>query len=105
MKSKSVRIYGLVLTIFVALKLVAFDFHGATAQIRILVFFIVGLLILGISFGYIYLEKRLNEEGKRLNEEAKRLDEERKMCMAPEQRNGQEKEGEQENIAPTELNF
>ncbi len=105
MKSKSVRIYGLVLTIFVALKLVAFDFHGATAQIRILVFFIVGLLILGISFGYIYLEKRLNEEGKRLNEEAKRLDEERKMCMAPEQGNGQEKEGEQENIAPTELNF
>lgn len=65
MKSKSVRIYGLILVIFVALKLVIFDFYGASAQIRILVFFVVGLLILGISFGYIYLEKRLNEEARR----------------------------------------
>ena len=97
MKSKSVRIYGLVLTIFVALKLVIFDFHGASAQIRILVFFIVGLLILGISFGYIYLEKRLNEEMRRLDEEKRR----RLTAAAP----VNVQENEQENIAPTELNF
>lgn len=90
MKDKSVRIYGLVLTIFVALKLVIFDFHGASAQIRILVFLIVGLLILGISFGYIYLEKRLNEE-------------ERRRLAAAGKREGQEQE--RENITPTELNF
>lgn len=90
MKDKSVRIYGLVLTIFVALKLVIFDFHGASAQIRILVFLIVGLLILGISFGYIYLEKRLNEE-------------ERTCLAAAGKKEGKEKE--EENIAPTELNF
>lgn len=90
MKDKSVRIYGLVLTIFVALKLVIFDFHGASAQIRILVFLIVGLLILGISFGYIYLEKRLNEE-------------ERRRLAAAGKR--EEQEQEEENIAPTELNF
>ena len=90
MKDKSVRIYGLVLTIFVALKLVIFDFHGASAQIRILVFLIVGLLILGISFGYIYLEKRLNEE-------------ERRRLAAAGKR--EEQEQERENITPTELNF
>lgn len=90
MKDKGVRIYGLILTIFVALKLVIFDFHGASAQIRILVFLIVGLLILGISFGYIYLEKRLNEE-------------ERRHLSAAGKREGQEQEGE--NITPTELNF
>lgn len=95
-KDKGVRIYGLILVIFVAIKLVVFDFYGASAQIRILVFFIVGLLILGISFGYIYLEKRLNEEEKRQNEEERRLREE-------EQRMAREKE--QENIASTELNF
>ena len=104
MKSKSVRIYGLVLTIFVALKLVIFDFHGASAQIRILVFFIVGLLILGISFGYIYLEKRLNEAAKRQNEAVKIPVEEGERQFAPWiQADGAEKE--QENMPPTELNF
>lgn len=64
-KDKGVRIYGLVLMICVALKLVLFDFHESEAGFRILVFFVVGLLILGISFLYIYLEKKLNEEEKR----------------------------------------
>ena len=95
-KNKGVRIYGLVLIIFVALKLVIFDFHGASAQIRILVFFVVGLLILGISFGYIYLEKKLNEEANRV-EEANRLDEEAKRM--------EEIEGRNEEAGRTELNF
>ena len=64
-KDKSIRIYGLVLMICVALKLVIFDFYESEAGFRILVFLIVGLLILGISFLYIYLEKKLNEEEKR----------------------------------------
>ncbi len=66
-KDKGIRIYGLVLMIFVALKLVIYDFHESQAGLRILVFFVVGLLILAISFLYIYLEKKLNEdEQKRL---------------------------------------
>lgn len=64
-KDKGVRIYGLVLMICVALKLVIFDFYESEAGFRILVFLVVGLLILGISFLYIYLEKKLNEEEKR----------------------------------------
>lgn len=110
MKSKSVRIYGLILAIFVALKLIIFDFHGASAQIRILVFFVVGLLILGISFGYIYLEKRLNEEAKRQNEAVKSpMDEVGRQFTPWMQEGGQKKEMEQEkeqvNMPPTELNF
>jgi hypothetical protein len=67
-KNKGIRIYGLVLMIFVALKLVVYDFYESQAGIRILVFLVVGLLILGVSFLYIYLEKKLNEEEKRRQE-------------------------------------
>jgi hypothetical protein len=67
-KDKGIRIYGLVLMIFVALKLVIYDFYASQAGIRVLVFLVVGLLILGISFLYIYLEKKLNEEEKRRQE-------------------------------------
>lgn len=68
-KDKGIRIYGLILMLCVALKLVFFDFHESEVGFRILVFFVVGLLILGISFLYIYLEKKLNEEEKRRMEE------------------------------------
>lgn len=61
-KDKGIRIYGLVLMIFVALKLVIYDFHESQAGLRILVFFVVGVLILAISFLYIYLEKKLDED-------------------------------------------
>lgn len=61
-KDKSVRIYGLALMIFVALKLVIYDFYESPALMRIAVFLIVGLLILGVSFLYIWLEKKLNEQ-------------------------------------------
>lgn len=60
-KDKAVRIYGLVLMIFVALKLVAYDFKEAEALTRIIVFSVVGALILGVSFLYIFLEKKENE--------------------------------------------
>lgn len=64
-RDKGIRIYGLVLLTFVALKLVIYDFLESQAAIRILVFLVVGLLILGVSFLYIYLEKKLNEEENR----------------------------------------
>ena len=57
-KDKPIRIYGLCLLIFVALKLVGYDFKEAEAVTRIVVFLVVGLVILGVSFLYIYLEKR-----------------------------------------------
>lgn len=61
-KDKPIRIYGLCLMIFVALKLVGYDFKEAEALTRIIVFLIVGLVILGVSFLYIYLEKRQAEQ-------------------------------------------
>lgn len=61
-KDKAIRIYGLCLIIFVALKLVGYDFKEAEAMTRIIVFLIVGLIILGVSFLYIYLEKRQVEQ-------------------------------------------
>lgn len=61
-KDKAIRIYGLCLIIFVALKLVGYDFKEAEAMTRIIVFLIVGLVILGVSFLYIYLEKRQIEQ-------------------------------------------
>ena len=64
-KDKSIRIYGLVLLIFVALKLIIFDFYESEAAVRILVFLVVGLFILGTSFFYLYLEKKQDEEDKR----------------------------------------
>lgn len=57
-KNKGIRIYGLILMICVALKLIIFDFYQSSAGTRILVFFVVGILILGISFVYIFLEKK-----------------------------------------------
>lgn len=57
-KDKPIRIYGLCLLIFVALKLVGYDFKEAEALTRIVIFLVVGLVILGVSFLYIYLEKR-----------------------------------------------
>lgn len=61
-KDKPIRIYGLCLLIFVALKLVGYDFKEAEALTRIVVFLVVGLVILGVSFLYIYLEKRQQDE-------------------------------------------
>lgn len=59
-KDKSVRIYGLVMMIFVALKLAIYDFYASPAGLKVVVFLVVGVFILGISFLYIYLEKKLD---------------------------------------------
>ena len=61
-KDKPIRIYGLCLLIFVALKLVGYDFKEAESLTRIVLFLVVGLVILGVSFLYIYLEKQQDSE-------------------------------------------
>ena len=66
-RDKGVRVYGLILMICIALKLVLFDFYQSSAGIRILVFFVVGILILGISFVYIFLEKKQVEKEQQRN--------------------------------------
>ena len=66
-KDKGVRVYGLILMICVALKLILFDFYQSSAGTRILVFFVVGILILGISFVYIFLEKKQMEKEQQSN--------------------------------------
>ena len=82
-KDKGIRIYGLVLMIFVALKLVIYDFNESQAGIRILVFFVVGLLILGISFLYICLEKKLDEEEKKKMAQAQMMSVQQMQQMPP----------------------
>jgi len=59
-KDKVERICGLVMAMFVCIKLVLYDFREVETLYRVVVFFIVGILTLGISFIYILLEK--NEE-------------------------------------------
>lgn len=56
------RIYGLILAILVALKIVMIDFLGAGTMQRMLVFLIVGVMILVISYIYTRLEKKLSQE-------------------------------------------
>lgn len=55
---KSVRIYGLVLSLFVCGKLVLYDFFKAPTMQKTLLFFGVGTIALIISTIYIVLEKR-----------------------------------------------
>ena len=55
------RICGLVLAIFVCVKLVLYDFSEVDPLYRVIVFFAVGILALFISFLYIILEKKLQE--------------------------------------------
>ena len=69
--------------IFVSLKLVIYDFNESQAGIRILVFFVVGLLILGISFLYICLEKKLDEEEKKKMAQAQMMSVQQMQQMPP----------------------
>lgn len=61
LKKKSQRIYGLILSLFVCLKVLLFDFRGIETIQKMILFLIVGIIILGISGIYILLEKKLNE--------------------------------------------
>lgn len=57
-KDKADRIYGLAVAIFTCFKLVVYDFRGADTIYRVIIFFIVGIMTLGIAFYYILLEKK-----------------------------------------------
>lgn len=57
-KKKSVRIYGLVLSLLVCGKIVLYDFMGAPTLQRTILLFSVGVMALVISGIYIILEKK-----------------------------------------------
>lgn len=59
LKRKEVRIYGLVLSVLVCLKVMFYDFMGTPLREKMLLFLIVGVIILAISCIYIVLEKKI----------------------------------------------
>lgn len=65
LKRKEVRIYGLILSILVCIKVLLYDFMGTPLQERMLLFLIVGVIILAISCIYIILEKKMSDGGER----------------------------------------
>ena len=56
MKQKAVRIYGLVLAMFVCIKLALFDIADATTLTKTIMYFVVGVLALIIAGVYIVME-------------------------------------------------
>ena len=50
------------LAVFVCVKLVLYDFREVETMYRVLVFLVVGVLALGISFIYILLEKNEDKQ-------------------------------------------
>lgn len=63
LNDKAERICGLVLALFVCIKLVVYDFREVDLFYKMIVFFVVGAIALIISFIYIQLEKTI-ERGK-----------------------------------------
>lgn len=61
-RQPAVRIYGLILAVLVALKVVMVDFSGVGTMHRMLAFLIVGVMILVISYIYTRLERKLSQE-------------------------------------------
>ena len=61
-KDRCYRLNGLVVAGVVCLKLLIFDFTGITSFYRAILFLVVGVIALAISFFYIHLEKKENEE-------------------------------------------
>jgi len=57
-RKKSVRVYGLILSLFVCGKVIIYDFIGISTFNRMILFFVVGIIALVISGSYILLEKR-----------------------------------------------
>ena len=62
MKQRAVRIYGLVLAMFVCIKLVFFDFAGAASLLKTIMYFIVGIIALTIAGVYIVMEMILQKK-------------------------------------------
>ncbi|MDE6965192.1 MAG: DUF2339 domain-containing protein, partial [Lachnospiraceae bacterium] len=56
-RSKAERICGLIMAAFVSLKLVLYDFREVEIIYKVLVFLVVGVMALLISFLYVRLQK------------------------------------------------
>lgn len=63
LKRKTIRLYGLVLSLAVCVKIMLFDFIGIATVERMLLFFVTGVVILAISCIYAVLEKRAAKQG------------------------------------------
>ncbi len=55
---KPLRLYGLFLAVFVCAKLLLYDFSESGSGEKVVLFFVVGLLAIGISYLYMRLEKQ-----------------------------------------------
>lgn len=62
LKDKVYRIFGSTMAVCVCVKLIACDFRGLDLLPGIILFLLVGVMALGISFFYIRLEKRQEEK-------------------------------------------
>jgi hypothetical protein len=60
LRVKSVRIYGLVLSLFVCGKILLVDFGGTQTEDKVILFLVVGILALAISYLYMRIEKSLS---------------------------------------------
>ncbi|MBR1770483.1 MAG: DUF2339 domain-containing protein [Lachnospiraceae bacterium] len=60
-RKKSLRVYGLALSLVVCAKLVLYDFGGANTLQKTILFFVVGLIALAIAAIYMVLEKQLDK--------------------------------------------
>ena len=61
-RKKSVRIYGLVLSLLVCAKLVLYDFSGANLLQKTILFFAVGVIALAIAAIYMVLEHKIKKQ-------------------------------------------
>nr|MBQ8253136.1 DUF2339 domain-containing protein [Lachnospiraceae bacterium] len=62
LKVKSVRIYGLCMSLFVCAKLLLVDFADAQSADRVISFLVVGVIALAISYLYMRIERSLAEK-------------------------------------------
>lgn len=74
LKDKVYRICGLAMAICVCIKLIVYDFRELETLPKAILFLVVGMIALGISFLYIYLEKRENKEEMSKKEETEAID-------------------------------
>lgn len=61
-KEKPIRVYGLLLALFICAKIIIYDYRTVTQMQRMWLFFGVGIIILMISFVYFRLEKHLQQD-------------------------------------------
>jgi uncharacterized membrane protein len=59
------RIYGLVLALLVCGKLVFYDLHDLEKLEKTILYFVIGVIALGISAIYLVLEKKLQKEAEK----------------------------------------